>query len=71
MTGNLKVSRNSINIGNGFHVNQKNIEYIVARAYYTVHQYMRSFLDSLKSKARDEIRMICAAEFKKIIKFHH
>jgi hypothetical protein len=52
----------------GFQVVESKIEYIAQRAYIGIHQYMRTFLDKLTSKANNEIETECANEYVNIIK---
>jgi hypothetical protein len=54
----------------GFFVEEKHIKYIVERAYYGIHQYLRSFLDKLTSLAKEEIRSTCLREYNLFRKFH-
>ena len=54
----------------GFFVEERHIKYIVERAYYAIHQYLRSFLDKLTKEAKEEIRSTCLKEYNVFRKFH-
>jgi hypothetical protein len=55
----------------GFYVEEKKIKYVVERAYYALHQYLRSFLDTLTPKAKNEIRSTCSKEYDDVFRKSH
>ena len=56
--------------GKGFHVEERHIKYVVIRAFYGIHQYMKSFLDKLTTFAQDEVRTTCLYEYEIFRIFH-
>ncbi len=54
----------------GFHVEEKYIKYVAVRAFYGIHQYLKSFIDKITKAAQAEIKSTCNQEYDTFYRYH-